>query len=152
MRNYLNTHHVAKKLGVNIQTVRHYIRKGELRAAKVGKRYVITQEDIDAFLERRKEVRDLNRLGLTEKGKDMVFRLRDNARRVLAYLVECPGADVREISAALDIEEEETLRALRRLEGEGRAHSEPRGGEANLERDPWFADARGFDEGAPPPR
>ena len=152
MRNYLNTHHVAKKLGVNIQSVRHYIRKGELRAAKVGKRYVITQEDIDAFLERRKEVRDLNRLGLTEEGRDIVFKLRENAHRVLAYLMECPGADVREISAALDIEEEEALRALRRLEGEGQAHSEPRGGEADRGKDPWFADARGGDESASPTR
>ena len=150
MKNYLNTHQVAKKLGVNVQTVRHYIRKGELRAAKVGKRYVMTQEDINAFLERRKEVRDLSRLGLSDQGKGMVLKMRENSRRILAYLLECPGAAMDELSAALDMEADETLRALRRLEEEGLAHSEPCGAQADREKDPWFADARGIDEGALP--
>ena len=34
MPTYLNTPHVARMLGVNIQTVRAYIRSGELSAAR----------------------------------------------------------------------------------------------------------------------
>ena len=139
MRSYMNTYHVAKSLGVNVQTVRHYIRQGELRAAKVGKRYVVTQEDIDAFLERRKKKRSIDKIGLTEKGQQMVQKVKEDADRVLAYLGECPGADADEIAGALAMEETEVLRALRRLEGKSMAYSEPDGDEPDRGRDPWYA-------------
>ena len=139
MRNYMNTYHVAKTLGVNIQTVRHYIRKGELRAARVGKRYVITQEDIDRFLEGRKEARDLERIGLTEQGQDMVFKMRENSKRVLAYLKQCPGAGAEEIGKALGVGPEEVERALRRLEEGDLVHCEPGEGTPDRLRDPWYA-------------
>ena len=42
MKTYLNAPQVAKLFGVNIQTVRAYIRSGELPAAKVGRRYVVS--------------------------------------------------------------------------------------------------------------
>jgi len=135
----MNTIHVAKTLGVNVQTVRHYIRKGELRAARVGKRYVVTQEDIDAFLERRKEKRALESLELTEKGREMVRRIKSDAERVLVYLGECPGANAGEIASSLGMEMEEINRALRRLEGKGQAYCEPCGEGIDRMRDPWFA-------------
>ncbi|NPV58694.1 MAG: helix-turn-helix domain-containing protein [Actinobacteria bacterium] len=145
MRNYLNTIHVAKTLGVNVQTVRHYIRKGELQAARVGKRYVVTQEDIDAFLERRKEKRALESLELTEKGREMVRRIKSDAERILVYLRECPGACAGEISSSLGLEMEEVERALRRLEGKGQAFCGQGGGEFDRMRDPWYAGTRAGD-------
>ncbi len=57
MRDYMNTPQVARLLGVNIQTVRGYIRTGELAAARVGRRYVISRDDIDSFVDTRKEAR-----------------------------------------------------------------------------------------------
>ncbi len=145
MRNYMNTIHVAKTLGVNVQTVRHYIRKGELRAARVGKRYVVTQEDIDAFLERRKEKRALECLELTEKGREMVRRIKTGAERVLTYLGECPGASAEEIASSLGMEMGEVERALRRLEGKGQAFCEPGGEKLDRRHDPWYAGSRGGD-------
>ncbi|MDD3718094.1 MAG: helix-turn-helix domain-containing protein [Actinomycetota bacterium] len=139
MRNYLNTHHVAKSLGVNVQTVRHYIRQGELRAARVGKRYVVTQEDIDDFLEGRKQKRSLESIGLTDKGREAVRRIKEDADRILAYLRECPGAGTSEIAAALGLEDMAAQRALRRLEARGMAYCEPSGAKPDRVSDPWHA-------------
>jgi excisionase family DNA binding protein len=82
---YLNVPQVAKMLKVNIQTVRGYIRSGELEAARVGRRYVITTEDVDRFIKRRKESRVVGDIGLTEKGKQTVAKVRSDAERILAY-------------------------------------------------------------------
>ena len=139
MRSYLNTHHVAKSLGVNVQTVRHYIRQGELQAARVGKRYVVTQEDIDDFLERRKQRRSLESIGLTDKGREAVCRIREDADRVLAYLRECPGAGAGEVAEALGLEGTAAQRALRRLETRDLAHRETSGTALGGDGDPWFA-------------
>jgi excisionase family DNA binding protein len=139
LRNYMNTYHVAKSLGVNVQTVRHYIRQGELRAARVGKRYVVTQEDIDAFLERRKEKRSVEHVGLTDKGQETLRKIKEDSDRVLIYLRECPGADAEEIADALDMDSRETQRALRRLEVKDLAHCEPVGDRPDRNSDPWFA-------------
>ena len=138
MRDYMNTHHVAKILGVNIQTVRHYIRKGELRAARVGKRYVITQEDIDAFLDRRKDSLALERLGLSDKGQETMARIKADADRILTYLEECPGASAGEISRALAMKKTDTHRALLRLEGKDLALCEPSDEKVDKQRDPWY--------------
>jgi len=145
----MNTHHIAKILGVNIQTVRHYIRKGELRAARVGKRYVVTQEDIDNFLERRKETLALERLGLSEKGRETMARIREDADRILTYLGECPGASADEISKALAMKKADTQRALLRLEGKNLARSEPVGEKADKQRDLWYTGSQAGDEGSP---
>lgn len=139
MRTYMNTYHVAKSLGVNVQTVRHYIRQGELRAARVGKRYVVTQEDIDDFLERRKQRRSLESIGLTDKGREAVCKIKDDSDRVLAYLRECPGAAAGEIAGSLALKVEETQRALRRLQERDLAYCEPSGAKPDRRSDPWFA-------------
>ena len=54
MKSYLSTAKVARLFGVNIQTVRGYIRSGELPAARVGRSYVVSGDDIDTFVEARK--------------------------------------------------------------------------------------------------
>jgi len=135
----MNTYHVAKSLGVNVQTVRHYIRQGELRAARVGKRYVVTQEDIDAFLERRKEKRSVEHVGLTDKGQETLRKIKEDADRVLTYLRECPGADAGEIAGALDLDSRDAQRALRRLEVKDLAYCEPAGEKRERHSDPWYA-------------
>jgi excisionase family DNA binding protein len=40
---------VATKLGLHVKTVRRYIRDGELKAVKVGKRYRVTAKALEAF-------------------------------------------------------------------------------------------------------
>jgi excisionase family DNA binding protein len=139
-KSYLNVPQVAKMLGVNIQTVRAYIRNGELSAAKVGRRYVITREDVDRFIAKRKEFRRAEDVGLTEKGKQNVQKVRDSAMRVLAYLEDCPGATNEEITEALGLEsKDDTHRALLWLEGRDLARSEPSKEKPDRRKDPWYA-------------
>ena len=40
---------VATKLGLHVKTVRRYIRDGELKAVKVGKRYRVTAKALEEF-------------------------------------------------------------------------------------------------------
>jgi len=40
---------VASRLGLHVKTVRRYIRDGELRAVKVGKRYRVTAKALEEF-------------------------------------------------------------------------------------------------------
>ncbi len=139
MPTYLNVPQVAKMLKVNIQTVRAYIRKGELPAARVGRSYVMTPDDVDTFLRKRKESRRADDIGLTEKGKEHVKKVRDNASRVLAYLEDCPGANNQEISEALAIGSvDDTHRALLWLEGRNLAFSEAEGDKPDRKKDPWY--------------
>lgn len=46
-----NLDEVVKLLGLNIQTVRIYIKEGKLKASKVGRKYMVTDEAIKEFLE-----------------------------------------------------------------------------------------------------
>lgn len=41
---------VVELLGLNIQTIRIYIKEGKLKASKVGRKYVVTDEAIKEFL------------------------------------------------------------------------------------------------------
>lgn len=45
-----NLDEVVKLLGLNIQTVRIYIKEGKLKASKVGRKYMVTDEAIKEFL------------------------------------------------------------------------------------------------------
>jgi excisionase family DNA binding protein len=38
-------------LGVSVRTLREYIKRGELRAVKIGRNYLIRPQDLDDFLE-----------------------------------------------------------------------------------------------------
>lgn len=40
---------VAGLLGLHVKTVRAYVRDGRLKAVRIGRRYRITQEDLEAF-------------------------------------------------------------------------------------------------------
>lgn len=50
----LTTKDVAARLGVSIKTVQSYIQRGQLPAEKLGRDYVIREEDINNFKERRR--------------------------------------------------------------------------------------------------
>ena len=69
MKSYLSTPRLARLFGVNVQTVLKYIRSGELPAAKVGRRYVVSGDDVDTFIEARKESRKLETAGAAKGGK-----------------------------------------------------------------------------------
>ncbi len=48
----LNIYEVARFLGVSIRTVYRLVRRGELRAFKVGSVWRFKQDDVDEMLER----------------------------------------------------------------------------------------------------
>lgn len=45
-----NLKEVVELLGLNIQTVRQYIKEGKLKASKVGTHYIVTEDAIKEFL------------------------------------------------------------------------------------------------------
>ena len=42
---------IAKSLNMTIQTVRDYIKRGDLIASKIGRQYIVTSENYRAFIE-----------------------------------------------------------------------------------------------------
>jgi excisionase family DNA binding protein len=150
LRAYMNTPHVAKLLGVNIQTVREYIRSGELPAARVGRRYVIARDDVDRFIEKRKDARTGKDIGLTEKGRETVEKVKQNSKRVLEYLKDCPGADTEELAEALGMEPEDTRRALLKLEGGQMAYCKADSQNTDRNKDPWYPGSSAGSGGQPP--
>jgi excisionase family DNA binding protein len=40
-----------KKLKISIRTLREYIKRGELRASKIGRSYYVTEPNLMAFVE-----------------------------------------------------------------------------------------------------
>ena len=71
METYKNTVQVARMFGVGVPSVRRYIRSGELPAARVGRSYVISGEDIDGFVAARKAARpaEVRPAGESRRGK-----------------------------------------------------------------------------------
>lgn len=51
---FLTTRDVAKRLRVTVPTVQKLIREGHLKAAKVGRAYLIEEGDLRAFIDSRK--------------------------------------------------------------------------------------------------
>lgn len=47
----LKTEEVAELLGIAQFTVRKYIRQGKIKAVKLGKRFLVTEEQVQDFLE-----------------------------------------------------------------------------------------------------
>lgn len=56
MNEYLTTKEVSEKLNLALSTVTYYIRKGELRATKLGRGYRIEEKDLREFIESRKTI------------------------------------------------------------------------------------------------
>ena len=51
---FYTPHEVAEKLKVSYMTVYRWIRSGKLEAAKLGKQYRITKNDLQTFVNERK--------------------------------------------------------------------------------------------------
>ena len=124
MEKYLRPSEVARLLKLNTETVYHYIKKGDLPAARLGRKYIVTERDLERFIQRRKEAHRMEKLDLSEKGKDMLQKASENAERVLDFVVGFPGATGKELEEALELEEKDINRALRKLESQGQVHRE----------------------------
>jgi excisionase family DNA binding protein len=48
---YYTLEEIAKMLKVHRETIRRYIRKGDLKAARIGKEYRIREYDLNRFYE-----------------------------------------------------------------------------------------------------
>ena len=57
-RDLIEVEEVAKILHVTVETVRTYIREGELPAFKVGRGYLVDRAEVYKFLEARRTDRD----------------------------------------------------------------------------------------------
>lgn len=139
MEKFLRPSEVARQLKLNTETVYHYIKKGELPAARLGRKYIVTASDLENFIERRKEAHRIEKLNLSDKGKDMVEGVRANAERVSNFIKEYPGATQTEIAEALEMNAEDAQRALRRLEGNAEIHREGGEGETEPSQARWYA-------------
>lgn len=54
MQSLLTPEDVAKQLKLNILTIYRYIRKGELAAIKLGRKYRISEEDLAVFINKKR--------------------------------------------------------------------------------------------------
>lgn len=143
MERYLRPSEVARLLKLNTETVYHYIKKGDLPAAKLGRKYIVTEKDLERFIQRRKESYRAGKLELSEKGKEMVEKIRANADRILDFIAEFPGATQKELEEALDMEEKDVDRALRRLEAKGQVYREGGADEAEGSQTTWYKGTEG---------
>jgi excisionase family DNA binding protein len=48
----MTTDEAAKRLYTTPYTIRKYVRRGKLQAARIGKQYLIPEEEFSAFLKR----------------------------------------------------------------------------------------------------
>lgn len=77
---------VCKELNIGLQVLRTYIKEGKIKASKIGRKYVITEESINEFLqanivEPKKDLKDiLEDLKTTSKREE---ELQADARQLL---------------------------------------------------------------------
>jgi len=50
-KQFYNVETLAKMLSVPVQTVRLYIRRGRIKALKIGKFYLVSEENLQKFLD-----------------------------------------------------------------------------------------------------
>jgi len=55
VKEFLSPEEVAEKLGLHPNTVRRYLRRGEIPAVKFDRIYRIEIKDLEAFIQKRKE-------------------------------------------------------------------------------------------------
>jgi excisionase family DNA binding protein len=142
MERYLRPSEVARILKLNTETVYHYIKKGDLPAARLGRKYIVTEKDLERFIQRGKEAYRVEKLEFSKKGKEMVEQVRVNAERVCDFIGEFPGATKGEIKEALEIEDKDIDRALTRLETKGQVHSEEGADQAEALEAMWYTGHR----------
>lgn len=55
--NLITTEEAATRLLTTPETIRKYIRDGRIRAAKIGKHFLISEEELNLFVERQCDLR-----------------------------------------------------------------------------------------------
>ena len=65
----LSTSEVAKRLGIHHYSVCRIIREGRLRAQKIGRSWVVLEEDVDSLARSYKAQRGRPRKQLTREGR-----------------------------------------------------------------------------------
>jgi excisionase family DNA binding protein len=138
MERYYRPSEVARLLKLNTETIYHYIKKGDLPAARLRRKYIVTEKDLQDFIQRRKEANRTDKLELTEKGRAMVEEAQANAGRVLDFIGELPGATRTEIEEALEMVGKDVDRTLRRLEAKRQAHCKVDTDQAEASEAMWF--------------
>ncbi|MBA7569938.1 DNA-binding protein [Candidatus Atribacteria bacterium 1244-E10-H5-B2] len=58
-KQFYNVEMLSKMLSIPVETVRAYIRRNRLRAIKVGKRYLVSEENLQRFLDGGEQVREI---------------------------------------------------------------------------------------------
>jgi excisionase family DNA binding protein len=57
-KEFLSVRDIAKMLGVTVDTIQAYIRRGELTAIKIGNKYVVERKEFERFLQERRTRKD----------------------------------------------------------------------------------------------
>lgn len=57
MSKMLTVNEVAERLGLHAHTIRRYIREGKIPAAKFGRVWRVDEEDLRAFIEEQKRLK-----------------------------------------------------------------------------------------------
>ena len=58
MKQWLTVEDISEELGIDVQTVRLWIRSKRLPAYKPGKQYLVKREDLEKFLEDSRTIQD----------------------------------------------------------------------------------------------
>lgn len=53
-QDYYTLKQIAEMWEMNLQTIRIYVKNGELKASKVGKQYIVSKENLKEFVESKK--------------------------------------------------------------------------------------------------
>lgn len=88
---------VCKELNIGLQVLRSYIKEGKIKASKIGRKYVITEESINDFInsnlvEPKRDLEELTKelLGINEKNakllEDIEAELKDTPKEKLEEL------------------------------------------------------------------
>lgn len=54
LKEFYTLEQLAGEINMNVQSIRKFIKAGELEAYKVGNRYMVTRDNVKAWLERNK--------------------------------------------------------------------------------------------------
>lgn len=95
---------VCKELNIGLQVLRSYIKEGKIKASKIGRKYVITEESINEFInsnlvEPKKDLKGLTEeiLSMDEKNLELLEEIKEEVK-------EAPTKELKELKKKLDNE------------------------------------------------
>jgi excisionase family DNA binding protein len=71
MTDYLSAQQVADRLNISIRSVRNYIKSGKLESVKIGRLRRVAEEDLEAFIGRRNQRKEIETYILKQQNKLM---------------------------------------------------------------------------------